>query len=132
MENKEKCPSARSADRIFDAHNLGGDNDLLRTNFSEYFNGLEASGDEPFDCPYLRSLSQSVGIVFTNRPSVFYEKGSLICSGRNTSGTYRRCQLGDRGKEAGVTYDPKSGLLEMSCDVSGIKISAKPVRASDD
>ncbi len=120
-----KKNSTKSAGMVF--HYQGFvDEDVLRKAFNNYFANLSTTGDEPFECPYLRTLPGSVGIIFENKPSWRYETKDLICTEGAKKGLSRRCSFGNLSQGGrGVRYE--EGELRFYCPVSKINLRVKPL-----
>jgi hypothetical protein len=115
--------SAKTAEKIFH-YKIFADEDKLRDAFNDYFVNLPDT-NKPFDCPNLRLLSESVGIIFKNRPSWVYYKEDLICTHGAKHDLSRRCRFGGLGKEErGVKYE--NGKLKFYCPISNIELIVYP------
>lgn len=118
--------SAKKANRVFHYSNFHNE-DELRVAFRDYFVDLPKEG-KPFDCPYVRTLTESIGIVFDNRPSWRYEVGDLICVESAKAGTSRRCRFGNlRSREIAPVRINDDGNLEFYCEDGDIAIVTKVV-----
>lgn len=112
--------SAKTAEKIFHYKDFA-DESSLRDAFNNYFANLPDTDNKPFDCPNLRVLSESIGIIFSDKPSWTYDKEDLICVYGARHDLSRRCRFGGlSGAEKGVRYE--DGKLKFYCPISNIEL----------
>lgn len=106
--------------KIFDERKISE----YEKDFLNYLDGLSTEGNL-FGCSYLRTLSQGIKIIYSDRPSQTFEKGTLICYKSAEGNLNPRC-----GLESDLEVDDL-GNLSLICKRKMMKFEVNLLRSAE-